>query len=328
VGADRVSHNTKTVVSRLSFARFPRGDNGASKHWRRIADRQPVALRLPAQRVSLLSGGDSTPSLIEGIVEGQRRARRTHCGSGRQKLIELPELRGEDLAALAARTCEAGRGGAKRTQAEPVMLGIRCPQPHPTRFEHTTRTRVSSIHRARPRRRKFRRPLCSDRAKSRQSSGRAPRKLLDRDATDEVLLAQLCPPLHVQHAPSPGLDNTIEPGSPTPRTPPPPPEGVNIQPAEEGQFSTGADTLLSRYQPQAPSTAHGLRTAKFRPCQRHFALQSHREYEEAWFERVEANLKETAFHRETPSAMPRPAGALRTRGPAAAPASRARPACP
>jgi len=33
----------------------------------------------------------------------------------------------------------------------------------------------------------------------------------------------------------------IEPGSPTPRTPPPPPEGVKSQPAKRGQFPTGTD---------------------------------------------------------------------------------------
>ncbi len=70
---------------------------------------------------------------------------------------------------------------------------------------------------------------------------RAAHQLLDRDPANEVLPAQLGPLLHVQHAPSPGLDNTIEPGSPTPRTPPPPPEGVKSQPAKRGQSPTGAD---------------------------------------------------------------------------------------
>src|SRR6202041_1278899 len=72
---------------------------------------------------------------------------------------------------------------------------------------------------------------------------RAAHQLLDRDPANEVLPAQLGPLLHVQHAPSPGLDNTIEPGSPTPRTPPPPPEGVKSQPAKRGQSPTGADTI-------------------------------------------------------------------------------------
>jgi hypothetical protein len=52
-----------------------------------------------------------------------------------------------------------------------------------------------------------------------------------------VLPGQLGPLLHVQHAPPPGLDNTIEPGSPTPRTPPPPPEGGQISTGEEGSVS-------------------------------------------------------------------------------------------
>src|ERR1700677_790056 len=80
---------------------------------------------------------------------------------------------------------------------------------------------------------------------------RATHQLLDRDPANEVLPAQLGPLLHVQHTPSPGLDNTIEPGSPTPRTPPPPPEGIKSQPAKEGQFLTGADK--SRAPPKGAS---------------------------------------------------------------------------
>jgi hypothetical protein len=60
-----------------------------------------------------------------------------------------------------------------------------------------------------------------------------------------MLPAQLGPLLHIHHAPSPSLDNTIEPGSPAPRTPPPPPEGVNSQPAKRGQSLTGADSKLA-----------------------------------------------------------------------------------
>ncbi len=66
---------------------------------------------------------------------------------------------------------------------------------------------------------------------------RAPHQLLDRDPANEMLPAQLGPLLHVHHTPSPGLDNTIEPGSPDPRTPPPPPERGQIPTGEEGSVS-------------------------------------------------------------------------------------------
>ena len=51
-----------------------------------------------------------------------------------------------------------------------------------------------------------------------------------------MLPPQLGPPLHVQHAFLPASINTTEPGSPSPRTPPPPSRGVKSQPAKGGQF--------------------------------------------------------------------------------------------
>ena len=61
-----------------------------------------------------------------------------------------------------------------------------------------------------------------------------------------MLPPQLRPPLHVQHASSWPSINTTEPGSRSPRTPPPPSRGVKSQPAKGGQFLTGADTLRVR----------------------------------------------------------------------------------
>jgi hypothetical protein len=81
---------------------------------------------------------------------------------------------------------------------------------------------------------------------------RAAHQLLDRDPTNEVLPAQLSPLLHVQHAPSPGLDNTIEPGSPTPRTPPPTAQGgSNLNRRRRVSFSPA---------PTSPSTGRRRRS--------------------------------------------------------------------
>jgi hypothetical protein len=72
---------------------------------------------------------------------------------------------------------------------------------------------------------------------------RAPDQLLDRNAPHEMLPPQLRPALHVQHAFLPASINTTEPGSRSPRTPPPTvPRGVKSQPAKGGQFLTGADS--------------------------------------------------------------------------------------
>ena len=56
-----------------------------------------------------------------------------------------------------------------------------------------------------------------------------------------MLPPQLRPALHIQHTFLPASINTIEPGSPSPRTPPPPSKGVKSQPAKGGQSLTGAD---------------------------------------------------------------------------------------
>jgi hypothetical protein len=54
---------------------------------------------------------------------------------------------------------------------------------------------------------------------------------------------QLSPALHVKHASLPDSINTTKPGSTDPRTPlPNAQKGVRFQPAEGGEFSTGADT--------------------------------------------------------------------------------------
>jgi hypothetical protein len=54
--------------------------------------------------------------------------------------------------------------------------------------------------------------------------------------------------------PLPGLDNTIEPGSTRPRTPPPPPEG--------GQISTGEEGSIS-HRRRHPLRSHLLRHQRF-----------------------------------------------------------------
>src|ERR1700684_2929178 len=86
--------------------------------------------------------------------------------------------------------------------------------------------------------------MCSSSSRRSFRDGHAPSSPIQKAVrhaplrpANEMLPAQLGPLLHVQHAPSPGLDNTIEPGSPTPRTPPPPPEGGQISTGEEGSVS-------------------------------------------------------------------------------------------
>jgi hypothetical protein len=68
-------------------------------------------------------------------------------------------------------------------------------------------------------------------------------QLLDRHATNEMLSPQLRPALHVQHTFLPASINMTEPGSRSPRTPPPTSTGgVKSQPAKGGQSLTGADS--------------------------------------------------------------------------------------
>src|SRR5262249_50411063 len=70
-----------------------------------------------------------------------------------------------------------------------------------------------------------------------------PRELLDPNPTNEMLPTKLRPTLHVKHTLLPNSINKTKPGSTDPRTPPPPPStGVHLQPAEGGEFSTGADS--------------------------------------------------------------------------------------
>jgi hypothetical protein len=113
-----------------------------------------------------------------------------------------------------------------------------------------------------------------------------------------VLPAHLGPPLHVQHAPSPGLDNTTEPGSPAPRTPPPPPKGVKSQPAKRGQFLTGADSwiILDAGDAQAKGQLerqHRFLRSNFEP-RRSFA--NHLDFQDQldrWAEKVNARTHRT-----------------------------------
>ena len=63
-----------------------------------------------------------------------------------------------------------------------------------------------------------------------------PRQLLDRNAADEMLASQIGPLLHADQPLPPSLDHQTERESPSLRTPPPAPEGVNIRPAEGGDF--------------------------------------------------------------------------------------------
>jgi hypothetical protein len=71
----------------------------------------------------------------------------------------------------------------------------------------------------------------------------APRQLLDRHPANEVLPAQLGPPLHVQHAPSPGLDRSRPSQAHQPRgRPRPRPQRGAFSTGGGGEFSTGADT--------------------------------------------------------------------------------------
>jgi hypothetical protein len=60
-----------------------------------------------------------------------------------------------------------------------------------------------------------------------------------------MLPTQLRPTLHVQHTFLPASIDTTEPGSTSPRTPPPTSRGVKSQPAKGGQFLTGADTKIA-----------------------------------------------------------------------------------
>ena len=58
-----------------------------------------------------------------------------------------------------------------------------------------------------------------------------------------MLPSQLGPPLHVKHASLPNSITKTKPGSSDPRMPLPNAHmGVRFQPAEGGEFSTGADT--------------------------------------------------------------------------------------
>src|SRR5579884_169333 len=80
-----------------------------------------------------------------------------------------------------------------------------------------------------PRATKLRRSIRPQRGADRVArQSRAPDQLLDRHPTNEMLPAQLGPALHVQHASSWHSINTIEPGSRSPRTPPPPPQVGSI----------------------------------------------------------------------------------------------------
>src|SRR5438477_459964 len=86
---------------------------------------------------------------------------------------------------------------------------------------------------------------------------RPPRQLLDRHAPHEMLPTQLGPQLHVQQDLPPDtiaidrarLDPTPDDSAP--------PKGVTFQPAEEGQYSAGADILplgRNRAAPLRPSS--------------------------------------------------------------------------
>jgi hypothetical protein len=74
----------------------------------------------------------------------------------------------------------------------------------------------------------------------------------------EVLPAQLCPPLHVQHAPSPGLGNSNRTRLTRPRAPPPPPQ--------RGQISTGEEGSVSHRHGQARACSLQIATSSPQRC--------------------------------------------------------------
>jgi hypothetical protein len=75
-----------------------------------------------------------------------------------------------------------------------------------------------------------------------------------------MLPPQLRPARHVQHTFLPASINTTEPGSTSPRTPPPTSRGVKSQPAKGGQFLTGADIVIAGEPLRSLSLARALAT--------------------------------------------------------------------
>ena len=117
------------------------------------------------------------------------------------------------------------------TNPNPSQLGIRAQQLADLLLERVELRRPLRTAKTRRGIRAQRHP---DRVASQPS---AAHQLLDRHPANEVLPAQLCPPLHVQHAPSPGLGNSDRTRLTRPRAPPPPPQRGQISTGEEGSVS-------------------------------------------------------------------------------------------